>query len=80
MFCGEDVARVVGGKLLAFVKKQHPDLKSKVITPDVLVQPHNASLEIPAGESVSKASDRLGRLGGVTLGNAQAVGTVNNDL
>jgi glucose/arabinose dehydrogenase len=27
-------------------KGKHPELKSKVITPDVLVQPHNASLEM----------------------------------
>jgi glucose/arabinose dehydrogenase len=27
-------------------KGQHPELKDKVITPDVLIQPHNASLEM----------------------------------
>jgi glucose/arabinose dehydrogenase len=27
-------------------KGKHPELKSKVITPDVLIQPHNASLEM----------------------------------
>jgi glucose/arabinose dehydrogenase len=27
-------------------KGKHPELQSKVITPDVLVQPHNASLEM----------------------------------
>ncbi len=27
-------------------KGRHPELKSKVITPDVLIQPHNASLEM----------------------------------
>jgi glucose/arabinose dehydrogenase len=28
------------------LKDKHPDLKERVITPDVLVQPHNASLEM----------------------------------
>jgi glucose/arabinose dehydrogenase len=28
------------------LKDKHPDLKARVITPDVLVQPHNASLEM----------------------------------
>ena len=28
------------------LKGKHPELKSKVITPDVLLQPHNASLEL----------------------------------
>lgn len=27
-------------------KGKHPELQSKVITPDVLLQPHNASLEM----------------------------------
>ena len=27
-------------------KGKHPELKDKVITPDVLIQPHNASLEM----------------------------------
>ncbi|PYY05374.1 MAG: sorbosone dehydrogenase [Acidobacteria bacterium] len=36
----------IGGHPDPRLKDRHPELKSKVITPDVLVQPHNASLEM----------------------------------
>ncbi|HYL12331.1 MAG TPA: sorbosone dehydrogenase family protein [Terriglobales bacterium] len=36
----------MGGHPDPRLKGKHPELKSKVITPDVLVQPHNASLEM----------------------------------
>jgi len=36
----------IGGHPDPRLKGKHPELKSKVITPDVLVQPHNASLEM----------------------------------
>jgi glucose/arabinose dehydrogenase len=36
----------MGGHQDPGLSDKHPDLKSKVITPDVLIQPHNASLEM----------------------------------
>jgi glucose/arabinose dehydrogenase len=36
----------IGGNWDPDHKSKHPELKSKVIVPDVLVQPHNASLEM----------------------------------
>lgn len=36
----------MGGHQDPGLPDKHPDLKSKVITPDVLIQPHNASLEM----------------------------------
>jgi hypothetical protein len=48
MFCGEDVARVVGGKWLAFVKKQHPDLKRQS---DHARRPRPAAQRFPRNSS-----------------------------
>ncbi len=36
----------MGGNWDPSLKGKHPELKSKVITPDVLIQPHSASLEL----------------------------------
>ncbi len=36
----------IGGNPDPRLKGKHPELKSKVIVPDVLIQPHNASLEM----------------------------------
>jgi glucose/arabinose dehydrogenase len=36
----------MGGHQDPGLSDKHPDLKSRVITPDVLIQPHNASLEM----------------------------------
>jgi glucose/arabinose dehydrogenase len=36
----------MGGEQDPRHKGKHPELKSKVITPDILIQPHNASLEM----------------------------------
>jgi glucose/arabinose dehydrogenase len=36
----------IGGNLDPRLKGRHPELMSKVIVPDVLLQPHNASLEL----------------------------------
>ena len=36
----------IGGNPDPRLKGKHPELKSKVIVPDVLIQPHNASLEL----------------------------------
>ena len=39
---------------------KHPELKEKVITPDVLLQPHNASLEFTfyEGQTISRRNIR----------------------
>jgi glucose/arabinose dehydrogenase len=41
-------------------KGRHPELKSKVITPDVLLQPHNASLELTFYDSKQFPSEYHG--------------------
>jgi glucose/arabinose dehydrogenase len=43
-------------------KGKHPELKDKVITPDVLLQPHNASLEITFYEGSQFPSEYKGDL------------------
>jgi glucose/arabinose dehydrogenase len=43
-------------------KGKHPELKSKVITPDVLVQPHNASLEMTFYDGKQFPSEYAGEI------------------
>ena len=43
-------------------KGKHPELKDKVLTPDVLLQPHNASLEITFYEGKQFPSEYMGDL------------------
>jgi glucose/arabinose dehydrogenase len=46
---------------------KHPELKSKVIAPDVLLQPHNASLELTFYEGNQFPGDVWGRPVGVAV-------------
>jgi glucose/arabinose dehydrogenase len=50
----------MGGHQDPGLADKHPDLKSKVITPDVLVQPHNASLEMLFYEGKQFPADYAG--------------------
>jgi glucose/arabinose dehydrogenase len=50
----------MGGHQDPRLKDKHPELKSKMINPDVLVQPHNASLEMTFYQGKSFPADYAG--------------------